>query len=36
MEVERIGEGQRFLTRVISEQRSLGSSPRHAGSVTPH
>jgi hypothetical protein len=36
MEVERIGEGQRFLTKVISEQRSPLLPPRAAGSITPH
>ena len=36
-EVERIGEGQRFLTRVMSEQASRGALPSRApGSVTPH
>jgi hypothetical protein len=37
-EVERIGEGQRFLTRVMSEQASRGSLPvaRAPGSITPH
>jgi type II secretory pathway component PulM len=37
-EVERIGEGQRFLTRIMSEQASRASlaSPRAAGSITPH
>jgi hypothetical protein len=33
MEVERIGEGQRFLTRVITEQRAPSRVP---GSITPH
>ena len=36
MEVERIGEGQRFLTRVISEQRAHQLPPRAPGSITPH
>ena len=37
VEIERIGEGQRFLTRVMSEQSQRGSLPsRQAGSVTPH
>ena len=37
-EVERIGEGQRFLTRIMSEQANRASlaSPRAAGSITPH
>jgi hypothetical protein len=37
-EVERIGEGQRFLTRVMSEQANRGSlaPPRASGSITPH
>lgn len=37
-EVERIGEGQRFLTRIMSEQpgRAELSRPRAPGSVTPH
>ena len=36
-EVERIGEGQRFLTRVMSEQANRSALPgRSAGSVTPH
>ena len=37
-EVERIGEGQRFLTRVMSEQASRASLPtqRAPGSITPH
>lgn len=36
-EVERIGEGQRFLTRVMSEQANRGALPsRQPGSVTPH
>jgi hypothetical protein len=37
-EVERIGEGQRFLTRVMSEQANRASVPaqRTPGSITPH
>jgi hypothetical protein len=37
-EVERIGEGQRFLTRIMSEQASLGERTRSRapGSITPH
>src|SRR4051812_12090365 len=36
-EVERIGEGQRFLTRIMSEQASRAAlPPRSAGSTTPH
>ena len=37
-EVERIGEGQRFLTRVMSEQvnRQSAIPQRIPGSVTPH
>jgi hypothetical protein len=37
-EVERIGEGQRFLTRIMSEQASHveRSRPRTPGIVTPH
>jgi hypothetical protein len=37
-EVERIGEGQRFLTRVMSEQASRANLPqqRAPGSITPH
>ena len=37
-EVERIGEGQRFLTRVMSEQASRASlsQQRTPGSITPH
>ena len=36
-EVERIGEGQRFLTRVMSEQANRAALPgRSAGSITPH
>ena len=37
-EVERIGEGQRFITRIMSEQSSRGelARPRTPGSVTPH
>jgi hypothetical protein len=34
-EVERIGEGQRFITRIMSEQ-GRGSLSRSPGSVTPH
>jgi hypothetical protein len=37
-EVERIGEGQRFLTRVMSEQANRqGAIPQRVpGSITPH
>ena len=35
-EVERIGEGQRFITRIMSEQHRGAIAPRSAGSVTPH
>ena len=38
-EVERIGEGQRFLTRVMSEQvnnRQAAIPQRVPGSITPH
>jgi hypothetical protein len=36
-EVERIGEGQRFLTRVMSEQANRAALPsRTPGSITPH
>lgn len=37
-EVERIGEGQRFLTRIMSEQANRASltPPRAPGSITPH
>jgi hypothetical protein len=37
-EVERIGEGQRFLTRVMSEQANRASLPvqRAPGTITPH
>jgi hypothetical protein len=37
-EVERIGEGQRFITRIMSENanRVESTRPRAAGSVTPH
>ena len=37
-EVERIGEGQRFLTRIMSEQASHAerSRPRTPGIITPH
>ena len=36
-EVERIGEGQRFLTRIMSEQANRASmAPRAPGSITPH
>jgi hypothetical protein len=37
-EVERIGEGQRFLTRIMSEQAERASlAPRRTpGSITPH
>ena len=38
VEIERIGEGQRFLTRVMSEQSQRGGvlPGRQSGSVTPH
>lgn len=36
MEVERIGEGQRFLTRVITEQKAHALPSRAPGSITPH
>lgn len=38
VEIERIGEGQRFLTRVMSEQaqRSGALPNRQPGIVTPH
>lgn len=38
VEIERIGEGQRFLTRVMSEQSQRGGvlPGRQVGSVTPH
>ena len=37
-EVERIGEGQRFLTRIMSEQASRAepARPRTPGNITPH
>jgi hypothetical protein len=37
-EVERIGEGQRFLTRIMSEQANHveRSRPRTPGAITPH
>jgi hypothetical protein len=36
-EVERIGEGQRFITRIMSEHASQSSLPqRTVGSITPH
>lgn len=37
-EVERIGEGQRFLTRIMSEQASRAdlARPRTPGTITPH
>ena len=37
-EVERIGEGQRFITRIMSESASRGepARPRTSGSITPH
>ena len=37
-EVERIGEGQRFITRLMSESanRAEPARPRPSGSVTPH
>jgi hypothetical protein len=37
-EVERIGEGQRFITRIMSESASRAelTRPRTPGSITPH
>ena len=37
-EVERIGEGQRFITRIMSESanRAELTRPRAPGTVTPH
>ena len=35
-EVERIGEGQRFLTRVLSNQAQPEAAKRPPGSITPH
>ena len=37
-EVERIGEGQRFITRIMSESagRAELARPRTPGSITPH
>ena len=35
-EVERIGEGQRFITRIMSEHGRGSIAPRAPGSVTPH
>lgn len=37
-EVERIGEGQRFITRIMSEQASRAelARPRTPGTITPH
>jgi hypothetical protein len=37
-EVERIGEGQRFITRIMSEHASRGelARPRVPGAITPH
>ncbi|HEU4722818.1 MAG TPA: hypothetical protein VFS59_15775 [Gemmatimonadaceae bacterium] len=35
-EVERIGEGQRFITRIMSEQSRGSIAPRSSGSITPH
>ena len=37
-EVERIGEGQRFLTRIMSDQAAQGerARPRTPGAITPH
>jgi hypothetical protein len=36
-EVERIGEGQRFITRIMSEGASREQvRPRSSGSITPH
>jgi hypothetical protein len=40
IEVERIAEGQRFTTRLLSESHRLGSLPSrddsHGRSITPH
>ena len=35
-EVERIGEGQRFITRIMSEQGRASIATRTPGSITPH
>src|SRR5690349_8652771 len=35
VEVERIGEGQRFLTKLLAERQASGSS-KSPGSNTPH
>ena len=36
-EVERIGEGQRFLTRIMSEQANRAALPQRApGVITPY
>ena len=35
-EVERIGEGQRFITRIMSEHGRGTAAPRSPGSITPH
>ena len=37
-EVERIGEGQRFITRIMSESanRAELTRPRAPGTITPH
>ena len=35
-EVERIGEGQRFITRIMSEHGRGTVAPRTPGSITPH
>ena len=37
-EVERIGEGQRFITRIMSDQASRAelARPRTPGTITPH
>jgi hypothetical protein len=37
IEVERIGEGQRFLTRALADQVSRAeAAPRRGASITPH
>jgi hypothetical protein len=39
VEVERISEGQRFVSRVLAERTSapaLADRPRNSGSTTPH
>jgi hypothetical protein len=37
IEVERIGEGQRFLTRALTDQAARAEGmPRRGASITPH